>query len=100
MNPVVPRPRQWFEIENVEEVESPALLIYPERVDENIRRMVKIAGAPEKLRPHAKTHKLAEVAARQITVGIKKFKASTIAEAEMLGRAGAAEVLLAYQPVG
>jgi D-serine deaminase-like pyridoxal phosphate-dependent protein len=100
MNPVVPQPRQWFEIENVEEVESPALLIYPERVDENIRRMVKIAGAPEKLRPHAKTHKLAEVAARQIAVGIKKFKASTIAEAEMLGRAGAAEVLLAYQPVG
>ena len=92
--------KDWFLIENVEEVESPALLIYPERVNENIRRMVALAGQPARLRPHAKTHKLAQVAARQIAVGIKKFKAATIAEVEMLARAGAANVLLAYQPVG
>src|SRR5437879_13302500 len=75
MNPVVPHQRQWFEIENIDEVESPALLVYPDRVKENIRRMVAIAGTPEKLRPHAKTHKLSEVASLQIGVGIKKFKA-------------------------
>jgi D-serine deaminase-like pyridoxal phosphate-dependent protein len=32
--------------------------------------------------------------------GITKFKCATIAEAEMLGIAGATDVLLAYQPVG
>jgi D-serine deaminase-like pyridoxal phosphate-dependent protein len=32
--------------------------------------------------------------------GIYKFKCATIAEAEMLGMAGATDVLLAYQPVG
>jgi len=61
---------------------------------------VKVAGDPSRLRPHAKTHKLAPVAALQIAAGIRKFKAATIAEAETLARAGAADVLLAYQPVG
>src|SRR5579872_2715931 len=62
--------------------------------------MVALAGDPARLRPHVKTHKLAQVTARQIAAGINKFKAATIAEAEMLGRAGAADILLAYQPVG
>ena len=31
---------RWYEIENVEEVDSPALLVYPDRAEENIRRMV------------------------------------------------------------
>ncbi len=90
----------WFDVENLEEIESPALLIYPGRVEENIRRMVAMAGNPGRLRPHVKTHKLAPVVAMQIRAGISKFKAATIAEAEMLGRAGASDILLAYQPVG
>ncbi len=90
----------WFEVANRGEVESPALLIYPDRVEENIRRMIAMAGGPARLRPHVKTHKLAPITAMQIAAGINKFKAATIAEAEMCGHAGAAEVLLAYQPVG
>jgi D-threonine aldolase len=93
-------PSDWFKVANVDEVESPSLLIYPDRVAENIRRMVAIAGDPARLRPHAKTHKLAPVAALQIAAGIRKFKVATIAEAETMARAGAAEILLAYQPVG
>src|SRR5882762_9314264 len=92
--------KDWFLVQNLDEVESPALLIYPERVDENIRRMVALAGNPAKLRPHVKTHKLPQITARQLAAGITRFKAATIAEAEMLGRAGAPDVLLAYQPVG
>ena len=90
----------WFEVANYEEVESPALLIYPDRVEENIRRMIALAGGPARLRPHVKTHKLAPITARLIAAGVTKFKAATIAEAEMCGHAEAAEVLLAYQPVG
>jgi D-threonine aldolase len=90
----------WFLVANAEEVESPSLLLYPDRIAENIRRMIALAGSPEKLRPHAKTHKLGPVAALQIAAGIRKFKVATIAEAETMARAGAAEVLLAYQPVG
>lgn len=91
---------KWFAVANADEIESPALLLYPDRIEENIRRMVKIAGDPGRLRPHAKTHKLAPVAELQIAAGIRKFKVATIAEAETVARAGAADVLLAYQPVG
>ena len=90
----------WFAAENAEEILSPALLFYPDRIEENIRRMIAIAGDPARLRPHAKTHKTLEIAARQVSVGIKKFKAATISEAEMLAQAGADDVLLAMQPVG
>jgi D-serine deaminase-like pyridoxal phosphate-dependent protein len=90
----------WFEVENLDEIESPALLIYPERVEENIRRMISIAGDPGHLRPHVKTHKLGPITALQMAAGISKFKAATLAEAQMLGRAGAPDILLAYQPVG
>jgi D-serine deaminase-like pyridoxal phosphate-dependent protein len=92
--------QSWFTVENIDEIESPSLLIYRERVEENIRRMIAIAGDAKRLRPHVKTHKLGPIIAMQIAAGITKFKASTIAEAEILGRAAAAEILLAFQPVG
>jgi D-threonine aldolase len=87
-------------VENAAEIESPALLIYPDRIEENIRRMLKITDGPERLRPHVKTHKMAEVMKIQIDLGITKFKTATIAETEMAAAAGAKDVLFAYQPVG
>src|SRR5262249_22205188 len=50
--------------------------------------------------PHMKTHKMAEVIRLQMGCGLTKFKCATIAEAEMVAGCGAADVLLAYQPVG
>ena len=91
---------KWHAVLNAEEVPSPALLIYPDRVRENIRRLIGIAGGVERLRPHIKTHKLAEVLNMQMEQGIAKFKCATIAEAEMAAGCGAADVLLAYPPVG
>ncbi|MEO2046661.1 MAG: D-TA family PLP-dependent enzyme [Pirellulales bacterium] len=90
----------WYRLENEAEVDSPALLVYPERIDANIRRMLEIAGGPEILRPHVKSHKMAEVVRAQMVHGIDKFKCATIAEAEMVAGCGAPDVMLAYQPVG
>jgi len=90
----------WYQVANVDEVASPTLLIFPERVEENLRRMIAAAGGPQRLRPHVKTHKLPQILAMQIARGITRFKAATIAEAEMCGMGGAAEVLLAYPMVG
>src|SRR6185295_15502208 len=90
----------WFTISNLAEVASPALLVYPDRVEENIRRMIRMAGGAERLRPHIKTNKLPEVIRMQMDQGITKFKCATIAEAEMVAACGAPDVLLAYQPVG
>ncbi len=90
----------WYEISNAADIPSPALLIYPDRIEENLRRMVAVAGGPERLRPHVKTHKMPEVIRLCIAHGIRKFKAATIAEAEMTAAAAAADVLLAYPVVG
>jgi D-serine deaminase-like pyridoxal phosphate-dependent protein len=90
----------WYEIANVDDIASPALLVYPDRVERNIRRAIDVIGDTNRLRPHVKTHKMAEVIGLHVTRGVTRFKAATIAEAEMTANAGAADVLLAYQPVG
>lgn len=90
----------WFEVRDAAAIPSPGLLIYHERVQENLRRMLAIAGAPERLRPHIKTHKIREVLEMQLALGISKFKCATLAEAEMAARAGVPDLLLAYPPVG
>jgi len=89
-----------YELENAAEVPSPSLLVYPERVRENLVRMCEIAGDPARLRPHVKTHKLEPLVRMSFEHGITRFKCATLREAEMLARAGAPDVLLAYQPVG
>ncbi|QGJ72186.1 Type III PLP / low-specificity D-threonine aldolase [Planctomycetales bacterium 10988] len=90
----------WYTLREEDSILSPALLIYPHRVWTNIVRMLKITDGPERLRPHVKTHKMAEVVSMQLASGIRKFKAATIAEAEMLAGTGAEDVLLAYPLVG
>src|SRR5436190_17855971 len=91
---------EWYQLTNEAEVASPALLLFEERIESNLRLMIKIAGGPERLRPHVKTHKLGPLVKRQIELGIKKFKCATIAEGEMCAMAGAPDVLLAMPAVG
>lgn len=90
----------WYRILNVEKLDSPAFVIYLERVKENIAEAIKLVGNVQRLRPHVKTHKSADITRLMLAAGIAKFKCATIAEAEMLSNVGAPDVLLAYQPVG
>lgn len=90
----------WYTVKNISEISSPAILVFPDRIRQNILRMIEIAGYPERLRPHVKTHKMPEVIRLQMENGIGKFKCSTIAEAEMVADCGANDILLAMQPVG
>jgi len=90
----------WPRIAGLERVPSPALLLDRERVEANLDRMVDIAGGPDRLRPHVKTHKMVELIGMQRKRGIRQFKCATVAEAELLGQAGAAHVLIAYPLVG
>jgi D-serine deaminase-like pyridoxal phosphate-dependent protein len=92
--------KNWYQINNGDEVPSPALLIYPDRIESNIRKMIEIAGSPDRLRPHVKTHKMSEIINLQMKYGINKFKCATISETEMVARCGASDILLAMQPVG
>ncbi|MGV3531800.1 MAG: alanine racemase, partial [Chthoniobacteraceae bacterium] len=90
----------WWRVRNEGEIPTPALLVFRERVNANIARMIEIAGSPDRLRPHVKTHKLGPLVRAQVAAGITKFKCATIAEAAMTAEAGAKDVLLAYPAVG
>ncbi len=90
----------WYEITNAGDVSSPSILVYPDRVENNIRKLIEIAGGTERLRPHVKSHKMAEVIKLQMKYGITKFKTSTISETEMVARCGASDIIFAMQPVG
>jgi D-serine deaminase-like pyridoxal phosphate-dependent protein len=61
----------------------------------NLRRMADAtARAGRKLRPHAKAHKCPEIAKRQIALGAVGVCVATVAEAELMARAGISDLLL------
>ena len=85
----------WYTIQNVDQLDTPALVVYPDRVKENIRKAIGMVGEAIRLRPHVKTHKSPEVTRLMMDAGISRFKCATIAEAEMLAMQAAPDVLLA-----
>jgi D-serine deaminase-like pyridoxal phosphate-dependent protein len=91
---------KWAQSAALGEVPSPALLLGLEPIEHNLGQMLAIAGGPERLRPHVKTHKLPQLVKLQLARGIVRYKCATIAEAEMCARAGAPDVLIAYPLVG
>jgi D-serine deaminase-like pyridoxal phosphate-dependent protein len=91
----------WYAVANADDIASPTVLIHTDRVEHNLRRMIELVGGDvARLRPHVKTHKLAPIVAMKLALGIRKFKVSTIAEAEMTAQAGGPDILLAHQPSG
>ncbi len=90
-----------YEIQNVETIPSPSLVVYLAQVRQNIEQAIAtVNGNVSKLRPHAKTHKTAEIIAMERDAGIYKHKCSTLREAEMLAQNGIKDILIAYQMVG
>lgn len=89
-----------YKIADTGEIISPALIVYRELLDENLSKMLAIAGRAERLRPHCKTHKMPQVTKIELADGITKHKCATFAEAEMLANAGVTDIFLAYNLVG
>ena len=89
-----------WRINRPEQLESPGLVIFREHLEHNLDEMVRIAGSPDALCPHAKTHKLREIVRLWLERGVTRHKCATIAEAEMLAREQVPQILLAYQLVG
>lgn len=88
-----------YHINDVSLIDSPALLVFSEIVGANIDTALNMVSGSDTtlLRPHVKTVKCLEVIRLAMAKGIDRFKCSTIAEAELLGMAGAKDVLLCYQ---
>jgi D-serine deaminase-like pyridoxal phosphate-dependent protein len=90
----------WYKPENEASVFTPAILVFPDRVEENIRRMIAMAGDVQRLRPHVKTHKIAELIRMQVQLGISRFKCATLSEVELVAANGGLDVLLSYPLLG
>jgi D-serine deaminase-like pyridoxal phosphate-dependent protein len=89
-----------YAIDDIRNIVSPSLILYRDLLDANLNQMIDIAGRPERLRPHCKTHKMIEVTRRELQRGITRHKCATFAEAEMLAQAGVPDVFLSYNLVG
>ncbi len=90
----------WYQLQNPDTADSPSLLIYKDRVEANIQKMIAIAGNVERLYVHVKTNKMPEVVKLMLPAGISKFKCATIAEAEMVCMTGGKHLVIAHQLVG
>ena len=58
----------WVKAAVLEDVPSPAVVLGLDAIQENLRKMVDIAGGTDRLRPHVKTHKLGPLIARQLAL--------------------------------
>jgi D-serine deaminase-like pyridoxal phosphate-dependent protein len=89
-----------YRIADTSSIISPALVVFREQMEDNLRRMIAIAGRADRLRPHCKTHKMPAVTKIELAHGIGKHKAATFAEAEMLADAEVKDIFLSYNLVG
>ena len=85
---------------------SPALVVYIDRVRENLRRMIAYAGTSDRWRPHVKTTKIPDVWTELVAAGLRNFKCATTREAQCLlgvlegSGTTQADLLVAYPLVG
>ncbi len=94
-------PLEIYQIEDVDNLLTPALLIYPKIVDANIEATLKMAGGdPNRWRPHIKTAKMTAVLQRYRAHRVRNFKCSTTLELSVACAAGATDVLLAFSVMG
>src|SRR5262249_22362444 len=90
-----------YRISGTKDILTPALAIYPDIVDSNIRFSLDLLNNdPSRWRPHIKTAKLQYTIRRYVEFGVGQFKCSTSLELLTACRAGASDVLIAYPLVG
>ncbi|MFE3028566.1 alanine racemase [Nocardia tengchongensis] len=79
------------------EIDTPAVVIDRGVLDRNIARMNSAVTAKRiALRPHAKTHKIPEIADRQLRAGASGLTVATIGEAEVFAEHGVEDIFIAY----
>ncbi|MGP8159832.1 MAG: alanine racemase [Candidatus Dormibacteria bacterium] len=84
-----------------EAFETPVAAVDVAAMESNLAAMqARATDLGLRLRPHAKTHKSAHVARRQMEHGATGLTAATLTEAEVFAGAGAGDLLIAFPPVG
>ena len=86
---------------NINEIDTPALLIEKSIMESNIQKMQKLADTNSVgLRCHIKTHKIPLLAQLQIKAGAKGIATAKLSEAEVMNKAGIIDIQIANIIVG
>lgn len=86
---------------NLEQLETPAVLVDLDRLERNIRglqRYLDLHGIRN--RPHIKTHKVPEFARKQLDAGAVGITCQKLGEAEVMRDAGIRDIFVTYNIVG
>ena len=85
----------------ISELETPAVVVDLDVMERNLSRMADYCREHQLLlRPHTKTHKIPELAKRQIASGATGITVAKLGEAEVMLNAGITDMLIAYPIVG
>ncbi len=87
---------QDYRVTNPDALETPAMLLFQDKMNHNIRAACEMVGGGQNLMAHVKTHKSEAVARKQLELGIAGFKCATLKELEMVLQAGARKAILSY----
>ena len=83
------------------ELETPAVIVDLDVMERNLSRMADYCRRHQLLlRPHTKSHKIPELAKRQIASGAAGITVAKLGEAEVMLNAGITDILIAYPIVG
>ncbi len=85
----------------IADLDTPAVLIDVDVMESNLQRLATYCGEHGlNLRPHTKTHKIPELARRQIALGAVGITVAKIGEAEVMADAGLEDILIVYPILG
>jgi len=85
----------------ISELDTPALVVDLDVMERNLSRMAEYCREHGlRLRPHTKTHKIPELARKQIESGAAGITVAKLDEAEVMIDAGLDDLLIAYPIVG
>lgn len=80
-----------------ESLQTPEVLIDLDILQRNIKELAGVVAARgQRLRPHAKTHKIAQIAELQLAAGACGLTVATVGEAEAFAEAGVQDLFIAY----
>src|SRR5258708_8733867 len=89
-----------YRVSALDDVLTPALLLYPEFVASNIERTLDLLGGDaDRWRVHIKTAKLGYMLRMLVERGVRNFKCATTLELLVRCRSGAGDALFAYPAV-
>jgi D-serine deaminase-like pyridoxal phosphate-dependent protein len=85
----------------VADLETPAVIVDLDVMERNLSRMADYCRSKNlRLRPHTKSHKIPELAKRQLAHAADGITVAKIGEAEVMLEAGITDILIAYPIVG